>query len=139
MTPPETATTPGTLGAQTAALRLRLQLQRRQIAAQLSPTGVAASPFPHSLTMRLLLEKRRRLLRLLGSAGALLLGRRLLRALGLTLLLVRLLRSLWHYRGRLHPPPSPLVLGSSAPPERLVTSAARPTPESAPMPGLVRL
>lgn len=139
MSPLPPAADAPTLAEQQAALRARLHQQRQKIRAQLAPNRALTPLYPRSFTMRLLLRRRALVVSLLSSAGALLLGRRLLRGLGLTLLLIRLLRSLWLSRGQLRSTQPSLALTAA---ERLeqyqlfVGSSARTNPLAATVPPL---
>lgn len=139
MSPPPPAADAPTLAEQRSALRARLHQQRQQIREQLAPSRALTPLYPRSFTMRLLLRRRALVVSLLSSAGALLLGRRLLRGLGLALLLIRLLRSLWLSRGRLRSTQPSLALSAGERLERyelLVGSSAPANPLAATLPPL---
>jgi hypothetical protein len=70
-----TALTELTLEAQSQALRIRLQAQRRVIAGQLGDGPGAARAFPRSMTMRVLTQRPRLMYRVLGGVLGLLRSR----------------------------------------------------------------
>lgn len=77
---------------QRQALRRRLSLQRLRIGHLLAPAA-GHSVFPRSMTMRFLTRRPAVAMRLLSEIGLLLLGPRLVRALGTGLLLARIGRA----------------------------------------------